>query len=103
MQKDRFWCAFVVCSEPVNNQIISSFLSFYAGNRFLATKKIEDSLPDNPKWENENGTLRPYEILSLQQCKPEETSKYAEIYMNEFRRSMGLSPNEGELEITSLL
>lgn len=99
-QDSRFWCCLVVCSVPVGGQTITSFLSFWADNRFKASKAIEAMLPDNPKWLNEEGNLHPYRILAFHQCKPDETQKYAQAYLEQFRMAVGLATEDSELETT---
>jgi len=97
-KKGYFWCAFVMCAESVENQTITSYLSFWADNRFKALKAVEGMLPDNPKWLSISGNLRPYTILALHQCKEENSNFYAQIYMNQFRAAVGLAQDEGNLE-----
>jgi hypothetical protein len=78
-------------SETVNDQMLTSFLSFWADNRFKALEAIKGMLPDNPKWLTEDGSLYPFTILALHQCKPHEASMYAQEYTERFRVAAGIA------------
>lgn len=97
MRKKRempHWAAFIVCEVTETRQISASFLAFWAQNRYQAGRAIEGMLPDNPKFVDDGGKLRPFTVLALQQCRPDETQKYASAYYREFSAVTGI-PIEG--------
>lgn len=82
--KSRCWVVFVIGYSEEYGQMLASFLSFNALNRFEALKRVEQVLPDNPKWLTRTGELLDFNILSLHQCDPAEVESYAMEYVDSF-------------------
>lgn len=79
--KSRYWVVVAVGISEEHGQIVASFLSFDAPNRFLAFKEIERLLPQNPKWVSSGGELLDFSLFAFHQCAPHEVNGYAEEYM----------------------
>jgi hypothetical protein len=69
--------------------MISSGLAFWAQNRYQAQLAIEGMLPDNPSFLTSEGKLRPYTVLTLKQCKPEEASGQIQFLSQRLIEMMG--------------
>ncbi len=79
-----YWMAVVFCHNDDIGQIVGSFLSFPADNRYRALQCLREQLPDNPKFVDEGGKLRPFQILDLRQIKPSESNMWAMRFHNFF-------------------
>lgn len=81
---DRYWLAFCVGFDEENGKILASILTFWAINRFHALKAIEGMLPDHENWVKPDGTTRPHQLYTLEQCRPEEAEMRGLFYAQTF-------------------
>lgn len=86
------WVAFVVCHVPESNEVGTSFLAFYARNRFQALNYVKSALPYNPSFLDSNGNIRPHHILAMHQCAPSEVREYAHMYFEDFLGATSFVP-----------
>lgn len=85
------WVALIICQNTDTKKMISSGLAFWAQNRYQAQLAIEGMLPDNPSFLTDEGKLRPYTVLTLKQCKPEEASGQIQFLSQRLMEAMGMA------------
>jgi hypothetical protein len=89
-----FWAAIVFCNNEDVGQIVGSFMSFYAQNRYKALQYVRENLPDNPKFVNTEGGLRPIQIIDLRQIRPSESDEWAHRFYDFFENLFQKSSEE---------
>lgn len=83
------WVAVVIAEHEESGQVLSSFLTVHASNRYKAQIEVEKALPNNRKYLRENGELRPYRFLELCQVKERELPFYQAAFFEMFQQVFG--------------
>lgn len=78
----KYWVAVVICQTE--KRILSSFLTFWADNRFKALEAVKTMLPDNPEYLDASGELRPFSFLELRQVKEKDAVLYQNAFFDMF-------------------
>ena len=75
------WIAVCVGQAPETGRFLASCLTLWAVNRFDALNQVRRLLPEHENWVAPDGALRPFRVLTLEQCAPSEAEQRAMIYM----------------------
>ncbi len=94
-----FWAAVIFCNNEDVGQVVGSFMSFHAQNRYKALQCIRETLPDNPKFVNKEGKLRPIQIIDLRQIRPSESDEWAHRFYDFFEN---LFQKPSEIDVRNL-
>jgi hypothetical protein len=94
-----FWAAVVFCHNDDAGQVVGSYMSFHAQNRYKALEFVRGALPENPKFLHPNGELRPFQLIDLRQIKPSESDEWAHRFYSFFSNLFQKDP---ELDVRSL-
>jgi hypothetical protein len=93
----HYWIAVCIGHDEVNNKIVASCLTFFARNRFYALEALRGMLPENDSWVRPDGTTRPFRILEMHQCRPQDSDRYMHQYLSSLYDLLGLSESSGPL------
>jgi hypothetical protein len=88
-----FWAAVVFCHNDDTGEIVGSFLSFHAQNRFKAVGFIRETLPESEKYLDKGGNLRPFVIIDLRQIRQSESNEWAARFATFFHDSFPEDPS----------
>lgn len=86
------WIAVCFGIAYEQGRVVASCMTLWATNRFDALNQIKERLPENENWVAPNGKLRPFRVLSLEQCAPSEAEERAMIYMQSLYELMQEGP-----------
>jgi hypothetical protein len=92
-----FWAAVVFCHDVDSGQLVGSFLSFHAQNRYKALEFVRGALPDNPQYLDNEGKLRPFQLLDLRQIKESDSAEWAARFYTFF---YNLFPQDSEIKVS---
>jgi hypothetical protein len=94
-----FWAAVVFCNNEDVGQVVGSYMSFYAQNRYKALEFVRNALPENPKFLHPDGKLRPFQLIDLRQIRPSESDEWAHRFYDFFEN---LFQKPSEVDVRSL-
>lgn len=89
----RHWVAFVIGLNKEKRKTVASFIAFDAMNKFEALKTVERMLPENPNWVISDGKLIEFNIVALEQSKPEEDDERMQFFVERFAEFTGQEPD----------
>jgi hypothetical protein len=87
---DRYWVAIILCRNEETGRIMSSFLAFWAKNRFYALQAVRNMLPENPEYLDASGNLRPFDLIELKTIKEAEHEFYQAAFFESFQTTFGV-------------
>lgn len=86
-----YWIAFCVGFDDDNGKILASALTFWARNRYYALQAITAMLPEHDNWVRSDGTTRPYQLYTLEQCRPDQAEERAMFFAQTFSEVVSAS------------
>lgn len=83
----KYWIAIVVCQNKETGRVLSSFLTFWARNKFYALQAVKTMLPENPEYLDSTGQLRPFHLIELKSIKEHQVDYYQAAFYESFQHA----------------